>query len=193
MSIDEPSIKGFIVQTAVEDLRKRLAEENPSASQLRLLALTEADREQVDQEIIAGLWYPIAFHDRVLRTLADLSDADSPSEFLTGWSIHHAEKMMQGPLKTMVDGARGFSNEGASKVLIKLPTLAFNFTKWEYQGPELDDFTITVSEATHFPDSVRYTNAGMMQVLATIFAETQMVVKSTRERLDLIRYRAKRA
>jgi hypothetical protein len=189
--MDVPSVKGVLMQHAVEHLRSELASGRLSREQLTLrleqedLALFEKDA------IVAGLWYPSACYERMLDLIYE--QGGRRSEALVDFGRRCAEHLLASSAFTaMFDTiARRSGHESVAPLLLRLSEVVINFTRWKYLGPRIDDFAVEVSEAADYHEHARHTVQGMIEAFGSRLFGRQLEVTSERPSRDRILFRSK--
>ena len=182
-----PSMKGIGFAPVIERLRARI--DTGKLSDLELdLKLQEADRALLESPIGPTLWYPVVSFERLLLLLRDQEGGIGNDYFVT-LGVDTAEASLStGAVQVLLKGARAFGPR-AGIALIKLSKLYFNFSEWDFEGDDLEHFTVVVSDAAPLPEPCRYTTLGFMQHLVLQFTGKRVRLTSQRPSADRIVYK----
>jgi hypothetical protein len=188
-----PSVKGVLLQHAVDRVQSYLSSGRLSREQLEL-GLEAEDLGAFDGEkIVGGFWYPAARYERLLELIhacegrrpeALVEYGRSAAELLLGTQAFSA--MFQATAKRTGD-------EGAGALLVKLAEVVLNFTRWRFVGTSLDDFTVEVTEAADYHELARRSVEGLIEVFGSRLFGKALRVTSERPSPDRIVYRARSA
>jgi hypothetical protein len=191
--MDEPSVKGVLLRSAVDQLQSCLASGRLSREQLELrlgreeLALFEKDG------VVNGLWYPVARYQQLLDLIFE-TEGRRP-EALIDSGKRSAESLLGATAFSGIFDAtaRRGRHESGGPLLMKLAELMLNFTRWKYIGVSADEFQVEVSEAAAYPEHARYTAQGLIEFFGARLFQTPLQVTSERPSPDRILFRGTRA
>lgn len=182
----EPSIKGIVVQLAVDAINGLLAEGRLSRDALEA-RLEAADLGILDQKVLPGLWYPLTSFDRLL----DVATADARTD---GGLDAVAELGKQASARLLASehyGALVDAAQGAGKLagprLLRLAPLLCSFGRWSFK-PDGKRVVIEVSEATGFPEMLGYLAQGLIAYLSERVSGRPVQVSSRRPAPDRIAF-----
>lgn len=178
----QPSVKGDLLRPALQRLNRLLNNGKIARSELEF-RLEPEDLDLLDSEasVEASLWYPVACFDRLLEILRDLGGRGEDDALVSFARASAGKLFTTAPyLDLLSSGSGEVDSPGA--VLAKLSALAFNFTRWEYEGESLRDFRVHVSQARDFPETARWSTQGLMEAWATKLLGSPVSI--THERLS---------
>lgn len=182
-----PSMKGIGFVPLVERLHGHIEAGKLCKADLER-KLEATDRELLEARIGPTLWYPIASYERMLRLLRDREGAAGNDFFVAFGTDTAADSLGTGPIQILLKGAKAFGAR-AGIALIKLSKLYFNFSEWHFEGNDLEQFVIEVTDAADFPEPCRYSTLGFMQYLVLEFTGEAVQLSSQRPTRDRIVYR----
>jgi len=170
MSVDEPSritpsLKGISLQIAIDRLNRHVDSGKLTRDKMEERLLPE-DFEILDKRIASTLWYPLANYEDTAR-----------------------ETLGSAAVQVLIKGAKKFGNR-AGIPLVKLGSLFFNFSTWQFEGDDLEHFTITISDAGPMPEIVRHAVQGFVQHIIYEFTGKPVKVTGERPRHDKIVFSA---
>jgi hypothetical protein len=150
--------------------------------------LEAVDRDLIEQNIAASLWYPLDSYERIVQ-LVRQAEGGVGAEYWIRFGRENAEDVLaSSAVQVFLKAARGFGPR-AGIALIKLARLFFNFGEWSWEGDSLEKFKIEVSEAQYLSESVRLGALGFMLHLAQLFAGHEVRIVSERPSNDVVIYR----
>jgi hypothetical protein len=189
----ERSVKGLMLQHAVDQIRDCLAAKTLTREQLEL-RLERDDLGLFDKDgIVGGLWYPAVRYERLLDLI--LEAEGRRSEALVDFGRRAAGRLLEAPAFAAMFEAIGRrkgteSAASAGAILVKLAEVLLDFTRWRYLGSRLDDFSVEVTEARDFHDHARYAVQGMIEAFGSRLFGERLEVRSERPTPDRIVFRA---
>jgi hypothetical protein len=188
-----PSVKGVLLQHAVDRVESYLASGRLSRDQLEV-RLERDDLGVFDGEkIVGGFWYPAARYERLLELIHEV-EGRRP-EALVEYGRSSGEQLLGTSAFSAIFAAtaRRTGAEGAGPLVVKLAELVLNFTRWRFRGASLDDFTVEVSEAADYHELARRSVEGLIEVFGSRLFGKALRVTSERPTPDRIVYRARAA
>lgn len=180
----EPSVKGIVVQLAVDAVNQLLAQGKLSREALE--ARLEADDLNIlDQKVLPGLWYGLASFDRLLDVATADGRAHGGPEAVAELGRRSAPQLLDSEhYGALVDAARG-AGKLAGPRLLRLAPLLVNFGRWSFK-PDGKSASVEVSEATGFPEILRYLAQGLIAYLSERVGGRPVQVASQRPAPDRI-------
>jgi hypothetical protein len=188
-----PSVKGVLLQHAVDRVQSYLASGRLSREQLELDLEAEDLGVFDDEKIVAGFWYPAARYERLLELIHRV-EGRRP-EAMVEYGRSSAEQLLgtQAFSAMFQATARRTGDEGAGALLVKLAEVVLNFTRWRFVGTSLEDFTVEVSEARDYHELARRSVEGLIEVFGSRLFGKALRVTSERAAPDRIVYCARAA
>jgi hypothetical protein len=188
--MDVPSTKGVLIQHAVERIQGYLAGGRLSREELELRLAAEDLALFDGEKVIAGLWYPVARHHRLLDLIFEVEGRSEPALVDLGRTA--GEQMLRAAaFGAMFEAAARRGEGSAGALLVKLAELVLNFTKWRFLGPSLADFRIEVTEAREVSDHARHNVTGLIEVIGSHVLGRALGVTSERPQPDRILFHGK--
>jgi len=182
-----PSLKGITMQYAVQRLLVH-RESGKLTEDVIEARLEPDDREILDLRIVATLWYPIDSYDRIMLLLRDIEGGMGEEWWIQFGEEHALELLRFSPVQMIMRGARSFGSR-AGMVLIKLAKLYFNFGKWNFEGDDLESFTVEVRETAPMSEPCRLIVLGFIRHLMREFMGHDVPIVSERPARDVIIFR----
>jgi len=176
-----PSIK--LSQLLVDDLRRLLDTGQLTREEFEA-QLTADDLAILESKIGPAKWVPIDTYRRALDVLISV-EAHGDIEgylFRRGWQV--AERLHKLGLYTQFDATADKWGMRVGTLIVTLARALFNFTEWKFEvgpGKPPREFKVTVTDAAHFPDCVRFISHGFISYLAR--SATGLMVRVTSQRM----------
>jgi hypothetical protein len=190
--MDVPSTKGILIQHAVERIQHHLERGRLSRDELELRLAPEDLAFFDGEKVIAGLWYPVARHHRLLELIFEVEGRSDLALVQLGRTA--GEQMLRAPaFAAMFDAAGRRDEASAGALLVKLAELVLNFTRWRFLGSSLADFRIEVTEARDVSEHARRNVTGLIEVLGSHVLGRALAVTSERPQPDRILFHGKAA
>lgn len=140
-------------------------------------------------------WYPVATCDRLLTTLMDV-EGDGSSDYLVERGKKSVLSFTAANLELRIEEARRNRESGDSwwvgvgPSLVVLPSAIYTHSNWVLvPGEDLGRFTLEVTDAGGFPESLRHSVQGALECLATRLVGASVRVSSGRPSPDRIVFR----
>jgi hypothetical protein len=137
-------------------------------------------------------WYPVASYDRLVTTLMDVEGGGS-NQYLVERGKRAVESLTVTGLERWIQEASGncgVSHDwwaGVGPALVTLPSAIYSDSNWTLvPGEDRGRFTIEVTEASGFPESLRHSVQGALECLATRLIGASVQVTSGRPSPDKI-------
>lgn len=182
----EPSIKGVVVQLAVDSINALLADGRLSRDALEA-RLEAADLQILDQKVLPGLWYPLASFDRLLEVATADARADGGLDAVAELGRQASAGLLGSEhYGALVDAARG-AGKLAGPRLLRLAPLLCSFGRWSFK-PDGKCAVVEVSEATAIPEILRYLAQGLIAYLSECVSGRPVRVSSLRPAPDRIAF-----
>jgi hypothetical protein len=182
----EPSIKGVVVQLAVDAVNQLLAE-GKLAREVLEARLEAGDLQILEQKVLPGLWYPLSSFDRLLEVATADLRAEGGMDALADLGREGAGRVLGSEhYGALVDAARG-AGKLAGPRLLRLAPLLCNVGRWSFK-PEGRAASVQLSEATAFPEALRYLAQGFLGYLGEQVAGRPVRVASRRPVADRIEF-----
>ena len=186
--MDVPATKGILIQHAVERIQGYLDSGRLSRDQLELRLAAEDLAFFDGEKVIAGLWYPVARHHRLLDLIFEVEGRSDQAMIELGRAA--GEQMLRAAaFGAMFEAAARRGDAGAGTLLVKLADLVLTFTKWRFLGPSLGDFSIEVTEAREVSDHACRNVTGLIEVLGSRVLGRSLAVTSERPEPGRILFR----
>jgi len=184
-----PSIKGAVFLQSIVGVR-RLLEAGRVAREQAELWLEPHEIRYLDEKIVPGCWYPVETFDRFIGITVEVLGCDEAA-FMSAEGRRSAQKILSFETYQRFGEVARDRGVKSGRSMLTMSRLMYNFTRWEMSNPTGDPgcFEIRVSEASAFPDSLRYANHGFIGHMAEILARGPVRVTSERPHPDLIVYR----
>lgn len=178
----EGNIKGAAVQASWSRLRELLETGRLSREQLeerlspRALATLETD-------LLPSLWYPVAVSAEISQLIVDV-DGGGHASHMTNLGAETARRFLaEGTFKDFIEGvAQNRTRLGES--LVRLSELLFDFGGWRFEGRNLLDFKVAVTEAAQLPETARFSIQGFIGALTSEITRRQITCESERPSPD---------
>jgi hypothetical protein len=183
-----PSIKGTAFQSAVEDLRRLLAEGKLSQGELER-ELDEDELRLLDEKVNAASWYPMELYARMIRLLAEKEARGRKEDYLVRRGARAAERIRSSGIYRQLELRRETWGERVGQIVVTISGVMYNFTRWHIE--ELDGarrFKVVVEDASEFPDEALYTAQGFVEFVCCLVSGSHMRVSSSRPTPDRIVY-----
>jgi len=188
-----PSIKGIAIQLSIDAVRRVMGAGQLTQESLRE-KLRPEDLDLMEKEILPGLWYPIESCRRLIEAAVEAEGKES-GDYLARVGTRIAKTFFSNPIYDQYITSAEKWGGRSGRIMINLPSLVLNFTKWSYEGdPHREKhFTVEVDEAKGFPDVLRYLTEGFIQYLAERVNGVPMLVTSDWTAADHIVFRGRPA
>jgi len=189
-----PSIKGIVLQLAVEAVHRLCSARLVDRSQLEA-RLQSQDLALLDQKILPGMWYPIATLSRLLEITTYGNVMEGGLEAVVDVGVRAAKRLFASQIyKDYVSATESWGPRGAGVALVRLAPLLCNFTRWTYHAdPDPSDtFRVEVENAAEFSDLLRFIAQGCIQYLGERVNRRPVQVTSSRPTPDRIVYLGRR-
>lgn len=163
----EPSVKGVLLQAAVERLRTHL-ESGRIAREALEARLERSDLELLDAKIVPVVWYPIGTYTRLVELVSELEGGLSDEDHVRGGEMD-ARRMMQAGVYQQFElfqrmDAAGDGRTDAERLqalgrtlrlAISISKAIFNFSEWRVvPDPEHPRrYRVEVTDAALLPHS----------------------------------------
>jgi hypothetical protein len=191
MPVPEPSVKGVVVQLAVDAINRLLAE-GKVARQALEARLEASDLQILEQKVLPGLWYPLSSFDRLLDVATADLRADGGMEAVVDMGRDGASRVLGSEhYGALVDAARG-AGKLAGPRLLRLAPLLCNVGRWTFK-PEGRVAHVEVSEASSYPEVLRYLAQGFIAWLGQEVTGRPLRISSLRTLPDRIQFRVEAA
>ena len=188
-----PSIKATGFQSAADDLNKLIEAERISREEVEA-RLRKEDFRFLDKQLAATTWVPIDVYKRVVEILIELeAGASSPELYLHNRGVRAAQRLHKAGIYRQFEASSETWGNRVGKIATTMATVLYNFTKWSFEMGEHGRFSITVDEATDFPDVARYTAQGYIEYTSKAVAGGNVRVTSDRPLPSRVVYRGQRA
>jgi hypothetical protein len=193
MSVDEstsitPSLKGISLQIAIDRLNRHVDSGKLTREKMEERLLPE-DFEILGKRIAPTLWYPLANYERIVTLIQEVEGGVGDRFWVKFGEDTARETLGSKAIQVLIMGAKKFGDR-AGIPLVKLGSLFFNFSEWQFEGDDLEHFTITISEAGPMPEIVRHAVQGFIQHIVEEFTGKPVNVTGERPRRDKIVFRA---
>jgi len=188
-----PSIKATGFQSAADDLNKLIETERISREEVEA-RLRKEDFRFLDKQLAATTWVPIDLYKRVVDILVELeAGALRPEVYLHNRGVRAATRLHKAGIYRQFEASSETWGNRVGKIATTMATVLYNFTKWSFEmGGERGFFSITVDEATDFPDVARYTAQGYIEYTSRAVAGGNVRVTSERPIPSRVIYRGQR-
>jgi hypothetical protein len=162
-----PAIKGTGFQSAVDDIQRLLDTDRLTREELEA-RLEPDDVILLESKVGPATWVPMDTYRRVIDVLIAIEGRGDAEGYLVQRGWRAAERLHKAGLYSQFDATMDKWGMRVGKLVVTLGPVMYNFTKWAFESqPEAPgNFTLTVSEAEHFPDCARYTAQGFVEYLA---------------------------
>lgn len=189
MAGSTPSIKGTIIATAVEDVRRLLAAGSLSREDLEA-RVSRGAAALVDEKVLDGAWYPIAWHCELLRVLQGVEGGGEREYLVEGGRRAARALEASGLYVQMRQAARETDPDRIGRILVSMAGSIYNFTEWRFVGVgDLATSRIEVSDTAAFPDEVRWRAEGFIEHAVARFSGRAVAVASERPCPDTLIFR----
>jgi hypothetical protein len=189
-----PSIKGSIFAVVVEELRQHLdAGRIPRAA--AELALTPDDLALIEKKLLAGSWYPIDAHERVLSLLCK-TVGEGRREYLVEGGRRAADALSESGLYAQLAVEGDESNlKKFGRILVTLSGAIYSFSAWRFADWDHAHgrFTIEITDAAALPDVVVARAEGFVERAMVNAIGGQWQVTSQRPSFDRVLIEGRRA
>jgi hypothetical protein len=191
-----PSIKGTAFQALATDLLS-LIHTGRIAREAVVARLDADDLMVLQNEIVPGLWYPLACYRRITELLWETEGHGDPA-YLLARGARAAERLFDAGLYQQmqrgeqIGTAKRARNEGWTEsegnLLTSLAGAIFNVSRWRYRSEPGDPSLnrIEVSEAAELPDVSRLAAQGFIEYAASRISGSRVRVSSERPTPDRI-------
>jgi hypothetical protein len=187
-----PSIKATGFQSAADDLNRLI--ETGRISREEVEARVQAgDLRYLDKQLAATTWIPIDTYRRVVEILIEIEANGTPELYLHNRGVRAAQRLHKAGLYRQFEASSETWGNRVGKIATTMAAVLYNFTKWSFElGSQRGIFTITVDEATEFPDVARYTAQGYIEYTSRVVSGGQERVTSERPLPSRVIYRGQR-
>ncbi len=183
-----PSLKGISLQIAIDRLNRHVDAGRLTREKLEERLLPE-DLEILDKHVTKTLWYPLANYERIVTLIQEIEGGIGERFWVKFGEETARETLSSTAIQVLMRGARKFGDR-AGIPLVKLGSLFFNFSKWQFEGDNFEHFTITITEASDMPEIVRHAVQGFIQHVVLEFTGKAVKVIGERPTRDRIVFTA---
>jgi hypothetical protein len=182
--VAEGNVKGAAIQAAWMRVNELLETGRITREQLEA-RLSPRALEIVEQKILPSLWYSIAAGAEISQLVADV-DGGGNTSHMTKLGAETAHRFLAGgTFKDFIEGAtHNRTRRGES--LVRLAELMLDFGDWHFEGDDLLDFKVVVTEAEQLPETTRFSIQGFIAVLTTEISKQQIICDSQRPSPDTV-------
>ena len=175
-----PSVKGAILQMAVEAVNQAIEEGRISEEEVAV-GLQAEDLRLLDEKILVGGWYPVDSFDRLVLLSSGPRVAEDPN-FLVRQGRRAADQLLGNQIYRRFNETIQERGDRGGAPMLTLAQLMMNFSSWElrYETNDKSHFVIEVTEAGPMPDVLRYTAQGFIERVAELMVGGPMQVTSER-------------
>jgi len=184
----EPSVKGAVVRTAVEQIRELLEQGRASEADLRAALGPAWSELALAGEIGPSTWYPAPFYDALLRFMMATAGAGRPEFVIESGRQAAAALTEKGIYGQMQRKADGRYDESFVRTLITLSKSIYSFTTWElgHLDAAAGFFEIVISDAAEYPDTFMWRNVGFVETMTCHATGERWRVRADRPARDRI-------
>jgi len=184
-----PSVKGVVLQLAVDAVRQLLAQGRVRREALEV-RLDPEDLEILEQKVLPGMWYPVASVGRLLEVSTQDAQARGGVQALVEVGARSASRLLDSELYGAFLATAKACGERAGPVLVRLAPLLLNFSRWSYHEGACPgrSFRVIVEEAGELPEILRFLAQGFILYLAERTAGGRVRLTSARPAADRIVY-----
>lgn len=184
--MEEPSVKGLILQRSWSHLRSLLEEGRVSREELEVRLGVE-ELAVLDGKLEPSLWYPMSLAETFTQLIGEITGETGPPAWVErGRAI--AEVVLENPhLKGFFEQALQRRAEQIGPTLTKMSPLLINFGELTFQSDE-EGFRVILDDAGPLPEMFRYVVQGLVAAIADRVAEAPIEVSSERPRVDTITF-----
>jgi hypothetical protein len=184
-----PSIKATGFQSAADDLARLVATGRLSRAELEA-RVPKSDFAYLDKSLAASSWVPIETYVRVCDILAELEGGGDPRAYFRARGRRAGERLHRAGLYRQFDASVETWGKRAGSIATTMSGVLYNFTRWTFATKEgRRPFEITVDDALHFPESLRFVGEGFIEYTSRHMSEGREVhVTSERVTPDRIVY-----
>lgn len=176
-----PSVRGTLLKGAVDDLHYLIDAGRVDRSALAK-ALPAADLELLDEEIATATWYPMGAFARLVQFLWE-HEGDRRPEFMVDSGRRSAQKLIQSRAHAALLAKRDKWGKSLVHVMTTASAALYNFMRWTpILSSDARVFSIEVTGAEAWPDSLRYGTEGFIQVLTEHSGEGGRALVSSERR-----------
>ena len=142
-------------------------------------------------QIAPSAWHPIEFYDRALTLMMNTAGGRDPEYLVELGRQAAADLAKQGIYKQLDRQAPENAGDAFVRSLVTLAKALYSFTTWELDEYHADEgwFSIRVTGAGEYPESLRFRNVGFLETMTTHATRRACRVTSERSPRDCIRFR----
>jgi hypothetical protein len=185
-----PSIKGIVLQLAMEPLQRLLDQGRLKQADLEA-RLSKQELQLLEDKVVPGLWYPVASVGRVFELVLQVEHPGAGPDAAVQAGAAAAQKLAESQVfKSYITTAGSWGPRGAGPALVRMAEVLFNFMRFRFDGgkAEADGFRIEVEDAAALPDVLRFLVQGGIQHLSERVSGRPVRVSSERPAPDRILY-----
>jgi hypothetical protein len=161
----EPSVKGTLIQAAVEELRALLSKDRVGREELACL-LEPADLAILDGDITISAWYPIASYGRMIEAIGEVLER-TDDEYFVETGRASARRLIELGIYSQLDERTETWEDRVGRLLVSVAGALFNFGTWKWLGLDEQGFRIELRGAAPMPRSYLLRTRGFVEYLAT--------------------------
>jgi hypothetical protein len=164
--MSEPSIKGSLVRSSVEELCRHLASGALSRDDLER-RLKPEDLDLLDGDMLMSAWIPVASYGRILEALAAAADRRDDAFFVEG-GRDSARRMVELGVYRQLDERTERWEERVGKLLVSVAEVLWNFGTWAWLGMDgKDSFRAECRGVAGMPRVYALRTQGFVEFLAS--------------------------
>lgn len=164
--MSEPSIKGSLVQSSLDELRGHLTSGTLSRGDLES-SLKPEDLDLLDGDMLMSAWIPVASYGRILEALAAAADRRDDAFFIDG-GRDSARRMVELGVYRQLDERTERWEERVGKLLVSVAGVLWNFGTWKWLGMDGDNsFRVECRGVAAMPRVYALRTQGFVEFLAT--------------------------
>jgi len=185
-----PSIKGIVLQLAVEALQRLVEQGRLKQADLEA-RLSKQDVVLLEDKVVPGLWYPVASVGRLFELALETEHPPGGPDAAMAAGIAAARRLAESQVfKSYVTTAGSWGPRGAGPALVRMAEVLFNFMRFRFDGggAEGNAFQIEVEDAAALPDVLRFLVQGGIQHFSERVNGRPVRVSSERPAPDRIIY-----
>lgn len=184
-----PSIKATGFQSAADDVANLVASGRISQAELEA-RLPRSDFAYLGKALAASSWVPIEVYVRACDILFELEGGGNAHTYFRGRGRRAGERLHRAGLYKQFDASVETWGKRAGRIATTMTGVLYNFTRWTFESKSgKQPFSITVEDALHFPESLRFVGEGFIEYTSRHMSEGRTVhVTSERVAPDRIVY-----